>query len=184
MLGILDSRGDGVAGELMTDLVRRAREGDKSAFEQLYRQNVGRVYALCLRMAADPVRAEELTQDVFVRAWEKMDTFRGEAAFASWLHRITVNIVFQQQRSERRRVARRERVAASSAPSSPRDTATTIDLERAIRRLPAGARSAFVLHDLEGYRHEEIAAMTGLAVGTLKSQLHRARRLLREALER
>jgi RNA polymerase sigma-70 factor (ECF subfamily) len=172
------------AGELMTDLVRRAREGDKSAFEQLYRLNVGRVYALCLRMAGDPVRAEELTQDVFVRAWEKMETFRGEAAFASWLHRITVNIVYQRQRSESRRLARRERVAASSPSASRHDATTVIDLERAIRRLPAGARSAFVLHDLEGYRHEEIAAMTGLAVGTLKSQLHRARRLLREALER
>ena len=168
----------------MTDLVRRAREGDKSAFEQLYRLNVGRVYALCLRMAGDPVRAEELTQDVFVRAWEKMNTFRGDAAFASWLHRITLNIVYQRQRSERRRVARRERIAGSSGPSNPRDSASAVDLERAIRRLPPGARSAFVLHDLEGYRHEEIAAMTGLAVGTLKSQLHRARRLLREALER
>lgn len=167
-----------------TELVRRAREGDKSAFEELYRINAGRIYALCLRMAADPVRAEELTQDVFVRAWEKLSTFRGDAAVSSWLHRIAVNTLLQQRRGEERRAARRQAAAPTSDGAAPRDTAAAVDLERAIAALPPGARSAFVLYDVEGYKYEEIAGMTGLAVGTLKSQVHRARRLLREALER
>jgi len=172
-------------GESMSDLVRRAREGDRSAFERLYRLNAGRVYALCLRMAADPVRAEELTQDVFVRAWEKLASFRGEAAFSSWLHRIAVNTLYQRRRGAKRREARHEAWSSDNRRESNHgDVPARIDLERAIRQLPPGARSVFVLHDIEGYRHAEIAEMTGQAVGTSKSQLHRARQLLREALER
>ncbi len=171
----------------MNELVRQAQRGDKGAFEQLYREHVGRIYALCLRLSADSVRAEELTQDVFVRAWKSLARFRGEAALSSWLHRIAVNVFLQSQRSETRRRARTvsgqgAQIAEAGSGTSPQDVG--VDLERAIRALPTGARSVFILHDIEGYGHEEIARMTGTAIGTSKAQLHRARRLLREALGR
>ena len=170
----------------MTDAVRRAQAGDQDAFAALYREHAGRVYALCLRLAGDTVRAEELTQDVFVRAWDRLESFRGDSAFGSWLYRLAVNVVFMDQRSGRRREAR----VAGVPDLAVVDTGTEsnpglrLDLEQAIARLPDGARKAFVLHDVEGYRHEEIAEMTGIAVGTSKAQVFRARRLLREALDR
>jgi RNA polymerase sigma-70 factor, ECF subfamily len=167
--------------------VRRAQQGSAEAFEQLYREHVGRVFALCLRLAGDRGRAEELTQDVFVRAWEKLDSFEGRSAFGTWLHRLAVNLVLGERRSEAVRVHRvfaAEDPAALERPGAAPDPGRAMDLERAIATLPPGARTVFVLHDVEGYRHEEIAALQGSAVGTSKAQLHRARRLLREALER
>ena len=170
-----------------THLVEQACRGDQAAFEALYRANVGRIYALCLRLSADVVRAEELTQSAFVRAWEKLGSFRGESAFSTWLHRLTVNLVLEDKRSERRRT---ERVLTTDDPalldegSVEMQPDVGIDLERAIALLPPGARAAFVLHDIEGYRHNEIAELTGTSPGTSKVQLHRARRLLRKALER
>ncbi|HEX4628705.1 MAG TPA: RNA polymerase sigma factor, partial [Gemmatimonadales bacterium] len=155
-----------------------------------YREHVGRVYALCLRLTADAGRAEELTQDAFVRAWQRLASFRGESAFGTWLYRLTVNVVFLSRRAERRRV---QRVFTSDDPAALEqrgdraaglDRGLTLDLEQAIAALPAGAREVFVLHDVEGYRHAEIAELTGIAVGTSKAQLFRARRLLREALNR
>lgn len=168
------------------ELIRRARSGDSGAFESLYRSNVGRVYALCLRMTGDSERAERLTQDAFVTAWVKLSTFRGEAAFGSWLHRLTVNVVLQDRRSRLRRRERIEEAAAEADSPVTRGVSpgTRIDLERAIAGLPERARLVFVLHDVEGYRHEEIAEMLGTAVGTSKAQLHRARRLLREMMGR
>ena len=170
----------------MTDAVRRAQAGDQDAFAALYREHAGRVYALCLRLAGDTVRAEELTQDVFVRAWDRLESFRGDSAFGSWLYRLAVNVVFMDQRSGRRREARVAGVPDLAAVDSGKDgnPGLRLDLEQAIARLPDGARKAFVLHDVEGYRHEEIAEMTGIAVGTSKAQVFRARRLLREALDR
>ena len=171
----------------MEPLIRRARAGDTAAFERLYRANVGRVYALCLRLAGDSVRAEELTQDAFVRAWEKLGSFRGDAAFSTWLHRIAVNVFLMSTRSEGRRSARLRvvgdsvEVESAGRSSSPDDG---IDLEKAIGGLPEGARTVFVLHDIEGYQHDEIARLMNIAPGTSKSQLHRARKLLREALDR
>ena len=172
---------------IVDDSVRLAQTGDPDAFRRLYDQQVGRVYALCLRMSGDPVLAEELTQNVFVRAWERLASFRGESAFGTWLHRLAVNEVLTGFRSSRRRSERivaREDLESLEEPgvfsSSP---AAGLDLERAIARLPAGARAVFVLHDIEGYAHEEISAMTGVATGTSKAQLHRARRLLRGALQ-
>jgi RNA polymerase sigma-70 factor (ECF subfamily) len=172
-------------------LVERARGGDVDAFEQLYRLYAGRVYALCLRLAADPVAARELTQDTFVRAWRALPRFRADARLGTWLHRIAVNAMLERSRSDRRRT---ERVSlAEDEDASPSalagvvrapDVATAIDLEHAIGALPPGVRRAFVLHDVEGYSHEEIATMTGLAPGTLRAQLHRARELLKRALER
>jgi len=160
---------------------------DEAAFEELYRQHVGRVYALCLRLAGNAAQAQELTQDVFVRAWEKLGSFRGESAFSSWLHRLAVNVVLQDRRATRRRENRvfpTDDLEAHEPASRGHNPGTAMDLEQAIAGLPDGARTIFVLHDIEGYRHEEIAEMTGLASGTSKAQLFRARRLLREALER
>ena len=166
-----------------SDLVRRAQGGDRSAFRRLYEDHVGRVYALCLRLTGDQEDAMERTQDVFVRAWEKLGSYRGEAAFSTWLHRLAVNVVLADRRSASRR-ERRVDAAAALGPSvtpAPR-SGLAVDLERAIAALPPGARAVFVLYDVEGYRHEEIAEMTGIAAGTSKAQLHRARKLLREAL--
>ncbi len=170
----------------MESLIRRAQAGDVAAFERLYRANVGRVYAVCLRLAADPVRADELTQDAFVRAWEKLGSFRGDAAFSTWIHRIAVNAFLMSTRADSRRSSRLRvvgdpvEVETSSRLPAPE---IGIDLERAIGGLPDGARAVFVLHDIEGYQHEEIAQLMNIAPGTSKSQLHRARRLLREALD-
>lgn len=173
------------------DLVARAQAGDQTAFRDLYRQHAGRVYALCLRLTGDGRDAEERTQDVFVRLWDKLRSFRGESAFSSWLHRLAVNVVL----NERRTAGRREkRVMASEDPdmavgaqhAAPlqESIGSALDLERAIGELPDGAREVFVLFDIEGYGHAEIAELTGIAEGTSKAQLFRARRLLREKLER
>ena len=169
-----------------TDLIGRAQRGDREAFEALYCAHVGRVYALCLRLTADVAQAEERTQDAFVRAWERLGTFRGESAFSSWLYRLTVNEVLLGRRAERRREQRLVTTDDPEAFEQPvdRQTGTSLDLERAVAALPQGAREVFVLHDVEGYRHEEIARLTGVAIGTSKAQLFRARRLLREALRR
>ncbi len=170
----------------MNETVRQAQEGDPLAFRALYDGHVGRVYALCLRIAGDVVEAEEHTQDVFVRAWQQLGSFRGDSAFSTWLHRLAVNEVLQGRRSAGRRSARlqlTEDGGASMDEGRPQP-APGGDLSRAIAALPPGARAVFVLHDVEGYRHEEIAQLTGIAEGTSKAQLHRARRLLREALSR
>jgi RNA polymerase sigma factor (sigma-70 family) len=168
-------------------LVRRAQSGEREAFDALYRHNAERVYAVCLRMTGDVAGAERLTQDAFVRAWQKLATFRGDSAFSSWLHRIAVNVVLEDARRDRRRTRRVETVAdLTTQPHAGRsaDPSLRMDLERAVASLPAGARTVLVLHDIEGYTHEEIAGLTGTAVGTTKAQLHRARRLLRERLGR
>jgi RNA polymerase sigma-70 factor, ECF subfamily len=172
-------------GGLEARLVARAQGGDVAAFEALYRRHVPLVHAVCRRMTRDGRRAEELTQEVFIRAWQKLASFRGEAAFATWLTRLAVNVVL----SERRRVVRHEgredatddleEVAPAATGAHPGER---LDLERAVAALPRGARNVLVLHDVHGFHHAEIAAMLGLAVGTCKAQLHRARKLLREAL--
>jgi len=164
-------------------VVRRAREGDFAAFEELYRRNVGRVYGICLRLTADPAVAEELTQQAFVRAWRKLGSFRGDVEFPAWLGRLAVNVVLGERRQRNRR---RERAfdddAAAAEPETRAEPHEALDLERAIAALPDRARAVFVLHDVEGYHHEEIGRALGIASGTSKAQLHRARRLLREAL--
>lgn len=167
------------------ELVRRAARGEVEAYEQLYREHAGRVFGLCLRMTRDRNEAEELVQDVFVRVWEKLGSFHGSSAFSTWLHRVAVNTVIQKLRSQARW---RERHDAAADPAAAADSAfaslagADIDLERAISRLPVQARMIFVLHDVEGNKHREIAELTGLAVGTCKAHLHRARQLLREIL--
>jgi RNA polymerase sigma-70 factor (ECF subfamily) len=127
-----------------------------------------------------------VTQDVFVRAWEKLGTFRGDSAFSSWLHPLTVNVALTERRARRRRTARvmtTDDLTPFEKPTRNPGPEAGLDLEKALATLPPGARSVFVLHDVEGYRHQEIADLTGVAEGTSKAQLHRARRMLREALE-
>jgi RNA polymerase sigma-70 factor (ECF subfamily) len=168
------------------DVVRRAAQGDVEAYEMIYRQHVGRVHALCLRMARDRSEAEELTQETFVRVWQRLASFRGESAFTTWLHRVTVNVVIAELRRRgrwrERFLARESEDAVAAEP--PFSAGGDLDLERAIANLSPQARLVFVLHDVEGYKHQEIAELTGLAVGTSKAHLHRARHLLREELSR
>ncbi len=175
-----------VVSEGETALVSRARAGDKAAFQILHRQTVDRIYGFCLRIVADVPLAEELTQTVFVRAWENLDSFRGEGEFYSWLHRIAVNVVILNHRSNQRRLARVEYSDDlenfSKARSLPSPEAG-IDLEQAIARLPERARTILILYDLEGFRHDEIARLLDIAPGTSKSQLHRAHQLLKAWLE-
>jgi RNA polymerase sigma-70 factor (ECF subfamily) len=168
--------------------VRLARDGDRVAYERLYRAHVGRVYALCLRLSGERTRANELTQDVFVHAWQKLSLLESDAAFASWLYRLTVNLVLMTLRRQKKWSARESGSDVLDAVEPVRGrrddgAASRVDLERAIASLPSQARVVFVLHDVEGYRHEEIANQMSIAVGTSKAQLHRARRLLREVLE-
>lgn len=165
--------------------IAAAQAGDSRAFEVLYRRHVGRLYAVCLRLCGNRADAEEAVQDAFVKAWERLAAFRGEAAFGSWLHRIAVNCVLDRHRTRIRRSAwfsevedevLERTVGIDSEPGTDRD------LETAIASLPDGARHVFVLHLIEGHSHEEIAAMTGLAVGTCKAHVHRARKLLMRVL--
>jgi RNA polymerase sigma-70 factor, ECF subfamily len=185
-------------------LARRATTGDSGAFEQLYRAHSPRVFALCLRMSGSRQRAVELTQDVFVHVWERLGSWRGESALSSWIHRVTVNLVLSNVRGEQRRQkhevsetddgrehAVNSKLSTADSPGRraegsvrPASVHEAIDLERAIAALPNGARTVFVLHDIEGYQHDEIAKMTGTAEGTCRAQLHRARKLLMETLDR
>jgi RNA polymerase sigma-70 factor (ECF subfamily) len=185
MLGVSAFAIDPGDPEVEASLVARARTGDTEAFEALYRRHVGRIHALCQRIAGSRSLAEDCTQEAFVQAWNALPRFRGESAFGSWLHRIALNVVLGQQRKALRRAAwvredDHEALACAVAPAQEPQAA--LDLDRAIAQLPPGARAVFVLYDIEGYQHQEIAALTGLAVGTCKAHLHRARRLLRARL--
>ena len=170
-----------------SELVREAQAGNDDAFERLYRKHGRRIYALCLRMVSDPDRAEELMQDAFVRAWNTIGSFQHKSAFGTWLHRLSVNVVLSDMRAEKRRSSREllpgdlDQFKHEVRDALPE---TRMDLERAIAALPSGAKEVLVLHDIEGYRYREIAGLIGVAEGTVKSQLSRARRLVREALER
>jgi RNA polymerase sigma-70 factor (ECF subfamily) len=183
----VDTPANGIAGD-----VASAAAGDRRAFERLYRSHVDRVFSLCARMVSNRERAEELTQDVFVRAWEKLPQFRGESAFGTWLHRVAVNVVLNDRKAASRERARaapdvmdeNEDPEAQFGGQAPPSHADRIDLEAAIASLPPGAKKVFVLHDVEGFKHEEIAEMLGVTTGGTKAQLFRARRLLREALTR
>lgn len=176
------------ASDAAEDL-RAAVAGDAEAFGRIYRAHVGRVHALACRLTGDTTRAEELVQAAFIRAWRKLASFRGESAFGTWMHRLTVNVFFVEDRGARRRALRELPDEGSETRSGPRriaalDVDDRIDLERAITKLPEGARSAFVLFDVYGYSHDEIAAMSGVASGTIRAQLHRARKRLMEELDR
>src|SRR5256884_577049 len=162
-----------------------AASGDPSAFERLYRSHVARVHTLVRRML-DADEADDVTQDVFVRAWEKLSTFRGEAAFGTWLHRLAINVILARRSSLGVQRERFEDGDASFESLATRAETPELgmDFEAAMGKLPKGARQIFVLHDVEGFRHEEIARDLGIAVGTSKAQLHRARMMLRKHLTR
>lgn len=165
--------------------VALAASGDAHAFERLYRAHVSRIHSLTRRMLSDDL-ADEVTQDIFVRAWQKLKTFRGEAAFGTWLYRLGINVILAQRASLGKHRERYVDGDDSLGHIASRDEVpdTAMDFEDALDRLPEGARQVFVLHDIEGYRHEEIAGMLGVAAGTSKSQLHRARMALRGYLDR
>lgn len=169
------------------DDVALATEGDAAAFERVYRAHVPRIFNLARRMAG-PDAADELTQDVFVRAWQKLAQFRGESSFATWLHRLAVNVIIERFRTlgtaRERFLADSEAVLEMAPAARTKHMDLSMDLEAAIARLPHGARTIFVLHDVEGYKHEEIGEILGVSPGTSKSQLHRARQTLRGLLRR
>ena len=183
-----DLKGIAVAlEEASPDLITQAKCGDKSAFEDLYRIHVGRVYCVCLRILGDPFRAEEVTQQTFIRSWVKLASFRGESSFGSWLHRIAVNTALNDLKASTWNNfadSSLEDLQIEPAFQESCSQETQMDLEKAIAALPAGARVVFVLHEIEGLNHSDIADRLGLANGTCKAQLSRARKLLREALKR
>jgi RNA polymerase sigma factor (sigma-70 family) len=174
------------AKALRGDDVALAAAGDTEAFERVYRAHVARVHGLARRMAG-PEAADELTQDVFVRAWQKLGTFRGDSSFGTWLHRLAVNVIIERFRSlglQRDRFLGdgEETLGRLSSPRASGDF--RLDFDNALARLPHAARNVFVLHDVEGYKHHEIGTLLGISAGTSKSQLHRARTLMRGHLER
>ena len=165
------------------DWIARAQRSDTRAFEALYRMHIDRVYGLCLRMTGNVAEAEDCAQEAFIQAWNKLDRFRGDSAFATWLHRIAVNAVLGRIRKSKREQDRIHLAAeAQPSPTSMADTGELRDLSDAVDRLPEGARHVFVLHAVYGYSHEEASTMLGIAPGTSKAQLHRARRLLAQQL--
>ncbi len=172
-----------------TELVRNARQGDGNCFKRLFEINVNRIYAFCLRMAANPQLAEEITQDVFVKAWENLHKFRGESKFSTWLHSIAVNEFLTQKRMQKRfmqRFTSTDDVLKYDRRGEKPEVHfnTNIDLENAISSLPEQAKMVLILHDIEGYKHKEIAEMINIEVGTSKAHLHRARKILREELSK
>ncbi len=176
--------------QLMSDSADAAlaAEGDYPAFERLYRRYLSRIYSLCTRLSGSPTNGEELTEEVFVSAWEKLSQFRGESAFATWLHRLATNLVLNGRKVDGTAAATVE--PGGSATERWNDVVSTshdverLDLGQAIARLPADARRILVLHDVEGYKHEEIAEIFGITAGGSKAKLRRARVLLKDALGR
>jgi len=165
--------------------VERAQQADTTAFESLYRLHVDRVYGLCLRMTGNPSEAEDCTQEAFIQAWNKLSKFRGDSAFGTWIHRIAVNSVLGRMRKARREQDRIEAVTdISPAPETVGDSGNFEDLQNAVDDLPEGARHVFVLHAVYGYSHDETGDMLGIAAGTSKAQLHRAKRLLAQQLKK
>jgi len=177
-----------VEGVGESSLVELAKAGDTAAFEQLYRLNSGRIYALCWRLCGgDAGLAEDLVQEAFVRAWNKLHLFRGESRFSTWMHRLAANVALSDRRIRMRRVAREtpmdEAVERTAIGAADIQQGLRNDLEQAISQLPERARTVLILYDVEGYRHAEISELTGMAVGSSKAQLHRARKLVRKALD-
>lgn len=173
---------DAVAADTDAVDATLAASGDAHAFERLYRRHVNRVHSLVRRMLGE--ESEAVTQEVLIRAWQKLGTFRGESSFGTWLHRLAVNVTLNHRTARGRW---RQRFVEQSEegfepPARPISPAAGLDFETAIAELPPGARKVFVLHDVEGYRHDEIAGLLGISAGTSKSQLHYARMALRKAL--
>jgi RNA polymerase sigma-70 factor, ECF subfamily len=189
----LNSSSQDVQGNAEAQAIADAKQGDAAAFEQLYTAHKRRVYSLCLRMIGDPAEAEDLTQEAFLQIFRKLGTYRGEAAFSTWVHRLTVNLVLMKLRKKGLWTFSLDDPGDDSEDSRPMeigaaDTTLTgsvdrLTLERAVEALPPGYRIIFQLHDIEGFEHREIAGMIGCSVGNSKSQLHKARMKLREMLQ-
>ncbi len=186
-LSVLAKYSDNIPDNPDSHLVRQAAEGNREAFSLLYKQCVNRVYGLSLRLTNDQVEAETLTQDVFVKAWSSIGSYAGRGSFAGWLSKMAVNLWRDRFRYDKRQEKLKEEAALHWEHDRPNSGSvvpmlTAMDLERSLRKLPLGARTVFVLHEIEGYKHHEIAEMLELTTGTVKSQLHRARKLLRVLL--
>jgi len=170
------------------EAIRLAQAGDAAAFEFLYQMHSRRVYALCLRMVNNPADAEDLMQEAFLQLFRKIGTFRGESAFSTWLHRMTVNVVLMRLRKKSLPVASLEETGGPRKDLGAPDLRLSgavdrVNLERSVEKLPPGYRTVFVLHDVQGYEHNEIAEIMGCSVGNSKSQLHKARTRLRDLLQ-
>lgn len=163
-------------------LIECAKQGDKSAYEALYRSSVGKIYALCLRMCCDENIAEDLTQEAFINGWRKIESFHSNSSFATWMYRIATNTVIDFMRSKRhwKHVDLNEEAVLMQSESFNKDV--SMDIERAMDALPDQARLVFICYEFLGYQHNEIADSTGLAVGTCKAHLHRARQLMQKVL--
>lgn len=183
-----------LASSFNAGLIERAQRGEETAFEALFHLHKQRVYSLCLRMIKNTAEAEELTQEAFLQVFRKIHTFRGESAFSTWLHRLSVNIVLMRMRKKTVTVTSlEESPAGDEFDEQPKQygapdlkltgSIDRVHLERAIAQLPPGYKQAFVLHDVHGYEHHEIAAMLGSSIGNSKSQLHKARVRLRKLLQ-
>jgi len=183
------------AGEIPEpELIRLAQQGDAAAFESLYQLHNRRVYSLCLRMVGNTAEAEDLTQEAFLQLFRKISTFRGESAFSTWLHRLAVNVVLMKLRKKSGKETSLEQVTDGDEESgTPRrdfgapdvrlsGSLDRVNLQRAVEQLPPGYKAVFVLHDVEGFEHNEIADIMGCSIGNSKSQLHKARMRLRDLL--
>lgn len=184
--GLVGSMPEVVTGQGDGDeqvFLARARQADQAAFAELYRLHVGKVYGLCLRMTGNASEAEDCTQEAFIQAWRMLDRFRGDSAFSTWMHRVAVNTVLGRMRKERREQDRLRAVGdMQGQEQTSGDSSNMEDLQQAVDQLPSGARHVFVLHAVYGYSHEETGDMLGIASGTSKAQLHRAKRLLAQQL--
>lgn len=169
-------------------LVEQALNGSGEAFKELFMKNVTRVHSLCMRISADVQMAEDLTQEVFIKAWEKLNTFKFESKFSTWLHSIAVNQFMMQLRSDKRYSEKIDEFSKEREIQNPADTKISedyrIDLQKAIDNLPVQARTVLVLHDIEGYKHNEISGMMNIQIGTSKANLHRARKILKKELSK
>jgi RNA polymerase sigma-70 factor, ECF subfamily len=165
------------------ELVRKSKKKDVASFEKLYRKYIGRIYSLSLRMSGDSRIADELSQEIFIRVWQKLELFEGRSSFYTWLHRLAVNFILNEQKSRSRHHKNELIIDDNILDSGEKNNIdVSIDLENAISTLPAGAKEVFILYDIQGFQHEEIANLQNISVGTSKSQLHRARKILREVL--
>ena len=176
------------------EAIEKAKQGDAEAFQALYERHKRRVYSLCLRMTANTAEAEDLAQEAFLQLYRKIATFRGESAFSTWLHRLSVNVVLMHLRKKSLPVVSLEETTQAGEEDTPKKDfgaedlalAGSIDrlhLQKAVDDLPPGYRTIFVLHDVEGYEHNEIAQLVGCSIGNSKSQLHKARMKLRDLLK-
>ncbi len=189
MTGARKPQGDGLSE---AEAIERAKQGDAEAFEVLYNLHKRRVYSLCLRMTANTAEAEDLSQEAFLQLFRKIGTFRGESAFSTWLHRMAVNVVLMRLRKKGLSVVPLEETMETDEESPKKEPGAQdpslagavdrLELQRAVEALPPGYRTIFVLHDIEGFEHNEIADMVGCSIGNSKSQLHKARMKLRDSL--